>query len=240
MPILTHFMPDPERLAVLKDCIDSYGVGDDESAEWPNNILSRQTIVYSNGTIARASESVTFSVDSNELDLCVRLAHEAAKIMEGEEVGLGSESSAGFSAFWICTNTESIATKINEPLVRTYFGDTIFPPATIEIEPTTENSPTFSYIREGAEELSEDDPENTDDYETTVNKWRRLFQWFNEQTDFQDTAYISIGDTRELWYLPRDKYPPGTEMTPCVLPHLVLGLTQNGSMCGLFGFIVQT
>ncbi len=131
MPILTHFEPDEARFAVLKDvlkdCIDDYGVAEDESAEWPNNILSRRTVIYGNGTIARASDAITFAVDSDELDSCIRLANEAATIMEGEEVGLASESSAGFSAFWICSNGDEKPAQIDEALIRARFGNTIFP-----------------------------------------------------------------------------------------------------------------
>ena len=35
-------------------------------------------------------------------------------------------------------------------------------------------------------------------------------------------------------------YPPGTEITGCVLPRLALGLTAQGSLVGLFGYSVQT
>lgn len=243
MPILSDFSPDDARLAVLKDCVDNYGVGD-ENAQWPNNILSRQTVVYSNGTIARAGDDVSFAVDSDELDLCVRLANEAAALMEGEEVGMGSESGAGFSAFWICANGEEKAEHISENLIRARFGSTIFPPASIEIGPISEETDPFGLVFEGIaemqEEAQEDGPEEAARYDESLEKWKTLVRWFASQPDFQDRAWVAIGDEAELQEVPEEQYPPGTEMTPCVLPRLMLGLTHGGSLCGLFGFVVQT
>ena len=38
---LTHFEPDPDRLLVIRECMENYDVGSDD-AEWPNNIISRK------------------------------------------------------------------------------------------------------------------------------------------------------------------------------------------------------
>ncbi len=240
MSTLTHFEPDGARFAVLKDCIDDYGVAEDESAEWPNNILSRRAVVYGNGTIARASDAISFAVDSDELDLCIRLANEAATLMEGEEVGMGSESSAGFSAFWICANGDEKPAQIDEALIRARFGDTIFPPASIKIEPLSQESSMFNSVREDAESSCTDDPENSSQYKATLEKWRELISWFAAQQGFRGTACISIGHSEEFWDLSEEEYPPGTKITPCVVPRLLVGLTGKGSLCGLFGFVVNT
>ncbi len=54
--------------------------------------------------------------------------------------------------------------------------------------------------------------------------------------------FVRIGDRRALWDAERRnaEYPPGTELTGCVLPRLALGLTRSGSLVGLFGSSVQT
>ncbi|BCM90016.1 hypothetical protein IAD21_01867 [Abditibacteriota bacterium] len=240
MPILTHFVPDVLRQAVLKDCIDDYGVAEDENAEWPNNILSRRAIVYGNGTIARVGEPVVFNADSDELDLCIRLANEAATIMEGEAVGMGSESNAGFSAFWICANGDEVPRHIDEHLIRARFGHTIFPQATIKIEPISVTADLLKRVRQELEEAEEDDPTSAPEYRQSIEKWQMLIKWFGKQAEFRESAWVAIGDEDELWKLPKDQYPPGTEMTPSVLPRLLLGLTYAGSLCGLFGFVVYT
>lgn len=107
--ILTHFDLDPEKLDTLRVCIDNYDVGA-SNAGWPNNILSRQTVVYGNGTIARSGEDVTNRVDADELPLCQRFAAEVTKIMDGVEVGMGSESGDTFHSFYVTANVgESVS-----------------------------------------------------------------------------------------------------------------------------------
>ena len=240
MPILTDFQPDAARLAVLKDCIDDYDVAEDTNAEWPNNILSRQTVVYPNGVIARAQDKISFATDSEELDLCVRLANEAAALMKGVEVGLGSESGAEFSAFWICANGQEKPARIDENFIKSRFGNTIFPPATIEIQELSTDGSWFERVRENFEEMAEDDADKADYWREEFGKCETLVRWFESQNAFCEAAFVEIGDRLKLWELPKEEYPPGTEITPCVLPVLLVGLTQNVSLAGLFGFVVQT
>ena len=68
----THFDPDPDRLSLIRLCMDSFGVGD-PGAEWPNNIISRKAVVYGSGAIARQGDAVRHHVDPAELALCQRL-----------------------------------------------------------------------------------------------------------------------------------------------------------------------
>jgi hypothetical protein len=56
----------------------------------------------------------------------------------------------------------------------------------------------------------------------------------------EDSAFVRIGNNRELWNLPRERWPEGTELTGCVFPRLALGLTRHGSLAGLFGYSVKT
>ncbi len=50
--MITHFDLDPDKLAIIQDCMDNYDVGSPE-AEWANNIISRKAVVYQSGVIAR-------------------------------------------------------------------------------------------------------------------------------------------------------------------------------------------
>src|SRR5436853_461425 len=75
-PPITQFEPDPERLRPLTHCM-ALDSGSDPEGDWPYNILSRKTVVYGDGKIARAGEPVTHRVDPDELALCRRLAEEA-------------------------------------------------------------------------------------------------------------------------------------------------------------------
>jgi hypothetical protein len=224
--IITHFEIDEEKLAILKQCMENYGVGSDD-ANWSQNIISREAIVYQNGAIARTNSSVNHSVDSTELSLCKSLAVEAESIMSGIEVGMGSESSDMFHQFFIAANTnEAIPSKIDESLIRAKFGGTIFPLATITVEPLSESGIWWS-------EVEYDGSESASPY---FQPWKSMIAWFNNRPEFIDTAFIRIGDRNELirLRLQRNIFPG------CVLPRLVLGLTRNGSLVGLFGFSVHT
>jgi hypothetical protein len=227
---ITQFPLDPERLAVIRECMERYDVGGRE-AEWPNNIISRRALVYGSGLIAREGDTVRCAIDPGELALCQRLAGEAERLMSGTEVGMGSESGDEFRAFFITANVGDAApSSIDESLIRARFGSTIFPPATITVEPIAEAGIWWSEVLRDGEES---EPES-------FAPWRAMIRWFRDRRELRTAAFIRIGDRRILSRLRRDDLPPGTEMPGCVLPRLALGLTKQGSLVGLFGHSVQT
>lgn len=228
--LIASFDPDPDRLAVIHECMENYEVGDPD-AEWPNNIISRRAVVYGSGVIARQGERVRHAVDPGELALCRRLASEAAEVMAGVEVGMGSASGDFFRAFFVVANSdEPPATVITEALIRAMFGGTLFPPVTITVEPLAEVGVWWS-------EVEQDGSESGDNY---FRPWRAMIQWFGKQAEFQHSAFVRIGHDRDLWEVPKANYPDGTEIAGCVLPRLAIGLTRSGSLCGLFGFSVKS
>jgi hypothetical protein len=227
---LTHFEPDPDRLACLGECLDLHGLGPAE-AEWPNNMISRRAIVYGSGAIARQGSPIRHAVDPDELALCRRLAAEAAALMAGVDVGMGSESSDEFREFFIAANADEPAPgRIDEGLIRSRFGGTLFPPSTITVEPMAEAGVWWS-------EVEEDGADSEADY---LDPWRTMIGWFRDRSEFVNSAFVRIGDREALWEVPKKEFPEGTETTPCVLPRLALGLTRGGSLVGLFGISVQT
>src|SRR5437762_1582819 len=98
-PPYVTFPADPALHAAIGECMANYNVGD-AKAEWPNNILSKKAVIYQSGRMARTGEIVTHLVDPDELDLIRRLAHDAAKVMAGVSVGMGSEASDPFHEFY--------------------------------------------------------------------------------------------------------------------------------------------
>lgn len=201
--IITHFDPDPERLAVISECMQNYDVGE-PNAEWPNNLLSRSTVVYGSGLNARGDSPVRHAVEVEELALCRRLAAEAAEVMAGAYVGMGSESSDPFRGFFIAgTAGETTLRRIDENLIRSRFGGTIFPPAPISVEPLTEAGVWWG-------EVEADGSESGEDY---FAPWRAMVRWFRENPAFVDAAFARIGDREALWNLPREGWPTGTEIT---------------------------
>jgi hypothetical protein len=227
---LTNLKPDPKRLAVISECMERYDVGDPD-AEWPNNIISQRAVVYESGFIAREGEPVSHVVDAEELALCRRLAAEVAALMAGVPVGMGSEAGDQFREFFIAGNANETPPKqIDEPLIRSRFGGTIFPPATITVEPLVEAGIWWS-------EVERDGSGAEADY---FVPWRAMIRWFSARTEFVSIAFVRIGEQAALWHLPRAQWPAGTEITGCVLPRLAIGLTRGGSIVGLFGHSVQT
>uniref|UniRef100_A0A914PWU0 Uncharacterized protein n=1 Tax=Panagrolaimus davidi TaxID=227884 RepID=A0A914PWU0_9BILA len=74
--------------------------------------------------------------------------------------------------------------------------------------------------------------------EADNNPWEKTIQWFNEQKDFIDAAMVYIGE--DITDGNEKDWPKGTEMSPSCLPRIILGLTKNGSLTGLFGYVVYT
>ena len=226
---ILNFEVDAAKMDAIRECTESYGVGSTE-AEWPNNILSRKTVVYSSGRISRGMP-VDHAVERDELELCNRLSREAKEIMTDTDVGMGSESCNPFREFFIAAIAgEPVPKKIDADLVRSRFGDTIFPLATITVEPFTESGTWWS-------EVLFDGSESGEEY---FVPWRAMIAWFRGQSAFVDTAFVRIGDSDALQELETETYPEGTKITGCVLPRLALGLTKNGSLAGLFGYTVRT
>jgi hypothetical protein len=229
---LTHFEPDPELQEYLRPCMDHYGIGD-PNAEWPNNMLSRKTVVYGSGRIARAGDVLKHAVDAEELQLCKTLAQEVAEIMADIEVGMGSKSSDYFSPFFITANVDDpVPDRINADLIGARFGGVIFPPTPILVEPLREAGLWWS------ETLSSCEEDSKEEREEYLHPWRTMIRWFQKHPDIRSPSFVRIGDARSLRDLA--DLPRGSRMVGSVFPRLVLGLTHRGSLVGLFGVCVQT
>ncbi len=228
---LTEFEVDESRQLPFVECMKDYDVAEDPGAEWPNNIISRQTIVYGSGRIARRGEAVQHRVDPEELNLCQRLANEAAALMQGVEVGMGSGSSDPFFPFFVAANVgDPVPPTITPALVRERFAGTIFPPAEIVVEPLEASGAWWEAVQyDGSEE------EDPDAY---LAPWKRMIDWFQAQDTFVSRVFVGIGTDAQLQEIPETDYPSGTVITGCVLPRLALGLTSAGSLVGLMGYAV--
>ena len=230
---LTDFDPDSERLLVFQECMDCYDVGNLDD-EWPNNIVSRSTVVYGTGVIARAGDPVEHRVDPEELDLCRRLAAEACRIMEGTDVGMGSCSDGPLREFYIAANVDDpMPDGIDAEYIRSKFGGTLFPLVTITVEPLAESGIWWSEV---VEDGGGEEDEDIDEY---LQPWRAMIAWFRGQSELTSPVFVRIGESNKLLEIPRDQYPPGTELTGCVLPRMAVGLSPHGSLVGICGYTVH-
>lgn len=232
---IVDFALDPERLAVIAECMEHYGVGE-PTAQRPNNIISRDAVVYASGAIARRGEVVRHEVDPDELELVRDLARRAAEKLASIEVGMGSEGGPDpWHPFYVAANTRAErVTEIDEALIRARFGGTIFPPATVRVEPI---GVTGQFWSEFSDYWRESEPSVRDPILATM---REAMRWFEAEPAFTHRAFVMIGEAEQLWSVPQSAYPPGTEVTGCVLPRMILGLTEAGSLAGVFGHTVQT
>ena len=231
---LTTFTLDPERFAVLKECTESYDVGTPD-AEWPNNILSRRTVVYESGLIAREGDDVIHNVDPAELDRCKTLAKDACETIGEIFVGMGSEAGDKYSPFFICNNVDGDRpTSITEEVIRQRFKGTIFPPATITAEPLEDSGVWWNEVTDWIADSDEDEKN------AYLGAWRLLIDWFKTQPDLSHATFVRIGDREALWDAESGDMPEGTEITGCVLPRMAVALTDAGSIVGIFGYTVQT
>lgn len=221
---------DPNRLAILRECMEHYDVGD-PGADWPNNVVSRRALAYHDGTIALADKAVVHDVDDAEVYLCERLSAEAVALMDGVSVGMGSEADSPFGAFFVAAPLGSVGPRsIDAEVIRRCFGGTLFPPVPITVEPLVEDTVWWTEIIEDGEGLEPG----------YIHPWQAMTAWFQQEPAFKHVAFVRVGSGRELARLAKDTYPPGTVMPGSVLPRLVLGLTHRGSLAGLFGQVVQS
>ena len=224
---MTDFRPSPTRLEPLRECM---GFPRETAAEWPANILSRRTVVYGSGVIARRGDPVRHRVDPDELALCTKLSKAAERAAADIESGLDSEGDLSFRGFFIAANVDDVPpVRIDGTLIRARFGGTIFPPTPIVVEPLAEGTDWWREVLETLEGL-----------EHHLVPWRELVRWFRGRAEFTDTAFVAVGGGGSMREIGEDRLPEGTEMIGSAFPRLVLGLTRNGSLAGLFGHVVQT
>lgn len=237
---ITHFQPESERLKPFEKhmefCPNENGIDD---MEWGPRAFSHKMLVYGNGAIGRTGETLSHKVDPDELELCKKLAREVCSIMQNTIVGMGSEACDPFYEFFIVANVgEPIPEKIDASLIIKKFNGTLHPllEKNIYVEPLEEKGMWWDKVTGYYD--GEDDPEE-------LKPWPKMIEWFHNQKEFKDCAFVSIGESSELteaFYQAEDEdsIPPGTDGPPCELPRLPLGLTKNGSLIGLFGIAIHT
>ena len=219
---------DEGRLAPIRECMENYGVGA-AGAEWPHNCISTRAVAYSCGALGRAGDAIPHEHDPAELAFCRRLSAEAAGVMEGVELGMGSESESPLDPFFVAAKLGAVVPgAITEDLIRAAFGGTIHPDASVVVEPLEERGAWWQAVRDDSQDdgYAREDEEAAAEADTTLGRWRGMIRWFREHGELSGAAFVMIGHD-----------DPGVG---CVFPRLALGLTRAGSLVGLCGHVVQT
>jgi len=202
------------------------GYKDPSPEDFSLNTISKRAVAYSCGRLAMPGDKLVHRHHAEDLALCRRLAGEAARIMKGTEVGMGSESSDYFAPFFVAANIgDPVPKRITERLIRERFGGTIYPPATIWIEPLKEKGKWWAAV------LSDGGEDDEDEKEQGLKPWRDMIRWFRSREELHGAAFVRIGDDP----LDRECHNAG-----CVFPRLALALTGGGGLVGICGHVVHT
>ncbi len=224
--MITDCQADAERLEALRECMETYGQEGDNNAEWPWNCLSRYMVATTCGALRRGDEPAPHNHDEAEFALCRRLANEANAIMEGVEVGMGSEASYTFAPFFMVASEGAQNPRVlNADTLRVAFGGTIYPGADIVVEPLKQQGQWWVDV---ASDSSDEDADETEETAEYLRPWRSLIAWFDAQSAFQQTVFVSIHVDED------DENGAG------VFPRIALGLTHAGSVAGIAGCVVLT
>jgi hypothetical protein len=202
---------------------------------FPLCCISKRTVVYSCGIICRKEDDVAHNHPLHEVKLCQRLAAEATKVVEGLEVGMGSEGTPavfeesgkttvgteGFSPFFVTAQADEKAPKrLSEALLRRKFGGVISPDCVVRVEPLREKGEWWKSVLH----WYSDSPEEESAPKFAL--WEKMINWFTSQKEFTDAGFVMIGD--------------GPEHGGASFPRLALGLTTAGSIAGIIGVVVHT
>jgi hypothetical protein len=215
-------MADSESLAAAAPYVPFDPFADPDG--FPLCCLSRRTVVYSCGAIAHHGDELKHEHPPGERSLARRLATRAAKLMDGVDIGMGSEGTPirGTDSLQPFFVTASVGTKVTKALterqVRSAFGGVISPKCSVCVEPLQPRGEWWESVVQWYSESEEAAEE--------LPRWQRMIRWFNSRQEFRSTAFVRIGD--------------GPQDGGATFPRLFVGVTEAGSLAGLIGCVVHT
>jgi hypothetical protein len=223
---------DESRLDPVRFCMTNFLDPAPPDQEWPNTSLSIMAVAYTCGAIRRRGEPVEHHHDREEWSLCRRLSDEAAKVMGGVEVGMGSSREAYFSPFYmVAAERAEVPEVLSVDLIRSAFGGTISPNALISIEPLEERGEWWTKVREYLVDNDDalQDPECMAEGKNEMNRWKAMVRWFRKQNELHEPSFVMVGR------------PDRANLGWCCIdfPYLAIGVTKSGSFVGIWGHYVD-
>lgn len=205
-----------ERLKPFQPCMECCGPEFPRDA-WNHSCLHPRLAVYSCGCMYVPGQPNEHDHDPEEIELCEKLSAAMAWILKGVEVNV-SEGSSPFDPFYVAVNRGAEKpTKITIPLIRSAFNGAIYPQAKIRIAPLNEHSLLWEKF------VFEED-------EGWLAQWRKLIAWGERTEQIHVPVFVEVGDGD----------PMSETNFGCVFPRLVVGLTEAGSLVGVFAHSVLT
>jgi hypothetical protein len=135
--------------------------------------------------------------------------------MEGVAVGMGSATTSCFAPFFVTASFGTLpAIEIDERLIRRVFGGSIYPGAGIRLELLAEDTNWWNAVLDFC-----------GNYEEDLAVWRGMINWFLRDSELLGARMVSIGDSKD------------PDIRGCVFPRLVVGLTAQGSLVGMCGYV---
>src|SRR5260370_1339455 len=136
--LVTNCMPVPPEFSPLGAAMYDYGEPP-EKGRWPFNVLARDAVLYSCGTIALPDVPVEHRHAREELQRCLQLSKELAALMQGVDLVRTTALSSPLDAFYMAANIDEPAVAaISAAEVSRAFRGTIYPRTAIRIEPLRE------------------------------------------------------------------------------------------------------
>ncbi|MBM3980663.1 MAG: hypothetical protein FJ304_10325 [Planctomycetes bacterium] len=198
--------------------------GVDPSDEWGMGNVSRRAVRYSCGCLTRKGHPLAHAHDPAEVELCQRIATEAADRLKDFTVDEG----ARIWPFFAATTTDSAPAKLDEALVRAAFGGTIAPGLNFEVSPLRRRGGHWDQL-DGVQfnldmvPAEIDTPPDIDKYMRTA--WDVFAEWFTNVPGLREHSRVGIG------YSDADPGP--------LKPRMVLALTAAGSLLGAVSYETQ-
>lgn len=230
--------PDSDVQRLYEECQNNYDVGDD-TAEWPNNLVSKRAVALSSGRLIREGDPFPPEPSPARVEELRALSAEVAAMMDGLSVCMGSESDDPWFPLWVAAGESEDVPQLTGDTAPWlvgdwWFGKTIFPGTTVAFLPV--EGPDG--LLEAMSEDEADDDEGETDFRAMA-ALDQLLAWLREDR-FEQAGLLMIGDAEDLQDMPSEKYPEGTEIPGCVHPRAFVGQLSDGSLVGVFGYVVMT
>jgi|GEM_PF-4953830 len=202
--------------------------------DWRHACIHPETIAYACGALSRPGILPKHDHDPAELAIARGIAEEAARLAGTLEHH--SEGSSPLTPLFVTANRRgAVPNELTPQAIRRFFGDTIFPQAEIVVRPvqrwfdeiaTQSRQAILQYPAELREQMREHLEQSSHKWQ---QNWRPLVDYLQSHRQLHSPAYVQVGQDRM-----------SETNFACVFPRLWVGITDRGSLAGLFAHEVNS